>query len=626
MIWHSVQDNDNTKPNTRDMMKLKQDFPQFFTRDGEFKFDAFKAFLGQEEIDISKEGYELDFLGKSYAKYQSSVETTTYLSPDTNHNQKEKNKDSDNLYIVGDNLDALKHLLKSYAGKIKCIYIDPPYNTGSDGFVYPDNFQFKAEDLADKLGISDEEAERTLELAGKSTHSAWLTFMYPRLLLARDLLSEDGVIFISIDDNEQSNLKLMCDEIFGEENFLANVIWERAYAPINLMKHFSRSHDFIVGYAKNEALAQNKGIKRDEDANNRYSNPDNDPRGPWQSSDISVGPAIEENIYPIKTPSGRIVEPPAGRSWRLSEKAFSERLQDNRIWFGTDGSGVPRIKRFFSELRKTGITPMTIWKHQEVGHSQDASQALKALFDGQMVFDYPKPVDLIKRTIDLYTDTDDIILDFFSGSGTTAHAVMDLNAEDDSNRKYIMVQLPEKIEEKQSAYKSGYRTIDEIGRERIDRAAKKIKEETEAAIDYGYKLYYLENPGHDTLNQLEDFTPEPTLFADDFVSVFDNEHAKGKENILATWMNEDGYGLSQETEEYQLNQYTASLIDKTLYIIDQGLESADVMELIKRIENNELQVSRVVAYIPSIQFNVLQELKKNIKVLKNADTKLIERF
>ncbi|MDD7758940.1 MAG: DNA methyltransferase [Aerococcus suis] len=251
---------------------------------------------------------------------------------------------------------------------------------------------------------------------------------------------------------------------------------------------------------------------------------------------------------------------------------------------------------------------------------------VETIDDGQMVFDYPKPVDLIKRTIDLYTDTDDIILDFFSGSGTTAHAVMDLNAEDDSNRKYIMVQLPEKIEEKQSAYKSGYRTIDEIGRERIDRAAKKIKEDTDVAIDYGYKLYYLENSGHDTLNQLEDFTPEPTLFADDFVSVFDNEHAKGKENILATWMNEDGYGLSQETEEYRLSQYTASLIDKTLYIIDQGLESADVMELIKRIENNELQVSRVVAYIPSIQFNVLQELKKNIKVLKNADTKLIERF
>lgn len=627
MIGQNLKDNEDKKPNSREMEKLKKEFPQFFSKDGEFKLDMFKDFLGEEEIDISKEGYELKFLGKSYAKYQSSLETETYISPDSKHNEKSENKDSENLYIVGDNIDALKHLLGSYSGKIKCIYIDPPYNTGTDGFVYPDNFEFKASELSDKIGITEEEAERIIELAGKSTHSAWMTFMYPRLTLARDLLSDDGVIFISIDDNEQMNLRLMCDEIFGEENFLSNIIWERAFAPINLMKHFSRSHDFILAYAKNIDKAICKGIKRSDDADSRYNNPDNDPRGPWSSSDISVGPAVESNIYPIKTPSGRIVEPPAGRSWRLSENAFSERLQDNRIWFGEDGNGVPRIKRFLSELRKEGITPMTIWKYEDVGHSQSATKALKDLFDNQMFFDYPKPVPLIERLVSLYDDENMIVLDFFSGSATTADAVMQLNAEDNGNRKYIMVQIPEKIDENKPAYKAGYRTIDEIGKARIEKAAAKIKERTNADIDYGYKLYYLEKPSEKTLVDLENFEPEIKFINDDMVSVFDNDHSKGKESILATWLNEDGYGLSKSPKTYKLENYRADLIEKTLYIIDQGLSQDDVMTLIKRIENEELDITRLVIYVHSISFNALQELRKNLKVLRNnKHVTLIERF
>ena len=627
MIGRNQKDNQEKKPNSREMEKLKNDFPQFFSKDGEFKLDRFKEFLEEEDIDIENEGYELKFLGKSYAKYISSLETETYISPDSGHNEKDKNKDSENLYIVGDNIDALKHLLGSYAGKIKCIYIDPPYNTGSDGFVYPDNFQFSAEDLSEKIGITEEEAGRILRLAGKSTHSAWLTFMYPRLVLARELLSEDGVIFISIDDNEQANLKLIGDEIFGEENFLSNVIWERAFAPINLMKHFSRSHDFVVAYAKNIDKAICKGIKRTEEADNRYSNPDNDPRGVWQSDNLSVGPAIESNIYPIKTPSGRIVEPPAGRSWSLSEKAFSERLQDNRIWFGEDGNGVPRIKRFLSELRKDGITPMTIWKYEDVGHSQSATKALKDLFDNQMFFDYPKPVPLIKRLISLYDDENMIILDFFSGSATTADAVMQLNAEDGGHRKYIMVQLPEKIEEDKPAYKAGYRSIDAIGRARIEKAAQKIKEETDADIDYGYKLFYLENLDETMLMDFEDFEPKIKLIADDMVSIFDNTHSKGKESILATWLAEDGYGLSRSTKPYPLDGYTADRIEMTLYIIDEGLQQDNAMTLIKRIENEELDITRLVIYAHSVPFHILHELRKNLKVLRNnKNVTMIERF
>lgn len=627
MMIDNIKANENMHPNSREIELLKADFPQFFGKDGEFCLDRFKKMLRSSDIILSKEGYELNFLGKSYARYLSSTKTETFISPDIAENAKEENKNSENLYIVGNNLDALKHLLGSYAGKIKCIYIDPPYNTDSNAFVYPDNFSFDAKELAYTIGIEEEEAERIINLKGKSSHSAWLTFMYPRLILARELLSDDGVIFISIDDNEQANLKMACDEVFGEENFLSNVIWERAFAPVNLMKHFSRSHDFILCYAKNEAIAVNKGIQRSGEADNRYSNPDNDPRGVWQSDNLSVGPAVEANIYPIKTPSGRVVEPPAGRSWRLSEKVFSERLQDNRIWFGSDGNGVPRMKRFLSELRKTGITPMTIWKYADVGHSQDASKKLKDLFDDKMVFDYPKPVDLIKQAISLYTNNDDVSLDFFSGSATTAHAVMQLNAADGGNRKYILVQLPEQIKEDKPAYKAGYRTIDEIGRERIRRAAKKIKEETNADIDYGFKTYYLNELKEDVLTDLLSFDDNPKLVLDDTVGIFDTAKAKGKDAILTTYLALDGYGLSAKTEEYKLSSYTSDKIEGSLYIIEQGLQSEDVMELIRRIENLELDITRVVIYTSSISFNVLHELKKNLANLRNNKrVELIERY
>lgn len=339
-------------------------------------------------------------------------------------------------------------------------------------------------------------------------HSDWCSMMYPRLRLARELLTEDGVIFISIDDNEDRNLRIICDEVFGETNFLAQVVWERAYSPINLMKHFSPSHDYVLCYAKNVEIAICNGIARSDEANNRYANPDNDPRGVWKASDLSVGPAVEENIYEIKTPSGRLVKPPAGRSWRLSRTAFRERLQDNRIWFGPKGDNVPAMKRFLSELRKTGVTPMTIWKYEEVDHSQAATQKLAKMFDGKKYFDYPKPVKLLERCLELYTTQDCIVVDFFSGSATTAHAAMNLNTKDGGNRKYIMVQLPEPNCSSRDAFKDGYATLCDIGEERIRRAGDKIKAEIEDANvqlklgeeskklpDIGFRVFSLDNSG-----------------------------------------------------------------------------------------------------------------------------------
>ena len=310
--------------------------------------------------------------------------------------------------------------------------------------------------------------------------------------MAQNLLSEDGVIFISIDDNELENLRKICNELFGEQNFIASVIWERAYAPVNLKKHFSECHDYIVCYAKNIESAICNGLRRSDEANERYNNPDNDPRGLWKSSDMSVGPVIQDKVYEVTTPSGRKVLPPEGRCWVISKDKYRELLSDNRIWFGTTGNNVPSIKKFLKEVKNT-MTPMTIWKYNEVGHSQDAKQKFMKLFDGKSYFDYPKSVDLIKRVIELYSSERDIILDFFSGSATTAHATVQLNAEEGGNRKFIMVQLPEPSDEKSEAYKAGYQNICEIGKERIRRAGEKIKEENKdkeniESLDIGFRV------------------------------------------------------------------------------------------------------------------------------------------
>lgn len=466
--------------------KLKALFPEIVT-DGKIDFDMLKTLLG-EEVDASNEKYSFNWVGKRNCIKFAQTPSTGTLIP-----CKEKSVDFDNtqnIYIEGDNVEALKLLQKTYFGKIKMIYIDPPYNTGND-FVYHDDYKDSIENYKK---ITGQQATANPETNGRF-HTDWLNMMYPRLKLAKDLLSDDGVIFISIDDNEQANLKKICDELFGTANFIAQIIWERAYSPVNLKKHFSESHDYIICYAKNIEVLVCNGLPRSAEANDRYSNPDDDSRGVWKSSDLSVGPRVESKVYEITTPSGRKVLPPSGYCWRLDKKTFEQYVEDNRIWFGSDGNNVPSIKRFITEV-KQGMTPMTIWKYTEVGHSQDAAQKLKKLFDGKSYFDYPKSVDLIKRCIQLYTTSNDVILDFFSGSATTAHAVMQLNAEDGGNRKFIMVQLPELCDEKSEAYKAGYKTICDIGEERIRRAGAKIKEEnplTTLNLDTGFKVFRLDS-------------------------------------------------------------------------------------------------------------------------------------
>lgn len=347
-------------------------------------------------------------------------------------------ENSGNKIIRWDNLEALKALLPEYEGKIKCIYIDPPYNTGNEGWVYNDN-------------VTDPKIKKWLwDVVGKegedlTRHDKWLCMMYPRLKLLHRLLADDGAIFVSIDDNEQANLKLLMDEIFGGNNFISNVIWEKAFSPVNLKKHFSENHDFIVCYAKNKEKLTCNGLARTVQSDDRYKNPDNDPRGVWMSSDMTVGPVVSEKLYEIKTPNGKIVKPANWRCWLYTRDRFEEMIRDNRIWFGKTGDNMPRVKKFLSEV-KDGMTPMTIWKYSEVGHSQDAAQKLKEIFDWKAIFDYPKSVDLIARCFELYSDKNSIILDSFAGSGTTAHAVFNLNKQDGGNRKFILVEMEEYAE------------------------------------------------------------------------------------------------------------------------------------------------------------------------------------
>ena len=513
-------------------------------------FDKLRAELSGNVLDEGEERYQFTWPGKRAASRLANEPTTMTLRP-----CREESVDFDtteNLYIEGDNLKVLKVLRETYLGKVKMIYIDPPYNTGND-FVYNDDFARGKQEFEQTSGLFDAEGNQTIDPMLRNTeangrfHTDWLNMIYPRLKIARDLLAEDGVIFISMDDNEAKNLKAVCDEIFGVSNFLSQVVWERAYSPINLMKHFSPSHDYILVYAKNNELAECRGIPRSQEANDRYSNPDNDPRGVWKPSDLSVGPAVESNIYPITTPSGRIVEPPAARSWSLSRKAFRERLADNRIWFGPNGDSVPCMKRFLSELRKTGITPMTIWKYTEVDHSQAATQKLAKLFDGKKYFDYPKPVELLKRCLALYTAPEEcVVMDFFSGSGTFAHAVMELNVQDGGKRKYILVQAPEKMENPANVTLK-FDTISQFAQERIRRAGKKVKEEAglqSQDLDIGFRVLKLDSSNMENVF----YTPdkfEPSLLD----GLVDNIKAdRSGEDLLFQVMLDLGIELSKKIE------------------------------------------------------------------------------
>ena len=452
-------------------------FPEIRTEGGKLDFERLKLALG-EAVEAGKERYGMNWPGKAdcFKTIQAPSMGTLRPCPEESVNF----DTTENLIIEGDNLEVLKLLQKSYLGKVKMIYIDPPYNTGND-FIYPDNYSESLQTYLEYTGQVDAEGRKfgTNTDADGRFHSKWLNMMYPRLYLARNLLREDGVIFISIDDCEVDNLRKVCNEVFGEENFVAHFIWEKRKTREN-RRVFSFNHDYIVCYARSKQVFETVRnlLPLTTEARARYSNPDDDPRGDWQSVALTAqaGHGTQAQFYSITTPSGRKVELPPGNCWRVTYNRLQELIADNRIWFGTDGNNVPRQKVFL-DAQEQGLTPHTLWQADEVGTTDSAKRELNDLFSGDTLFETPKPVQLLNRMIQISSDTSEICLDFFAGSGTTAHAVLDLNKQDSGNRKFILVQLPEPTERKD------FPTIAEITKERVRRVIKKLNDEDEGKLD-----------------------------------------------------------------------------------------------------------------------------------------------
>ena len=621
MIKDIMNHNADAAAGLKELEVLRKYFPQCFHSDGEFDIEAFKAAL-PGGTTITDETCGFNWLGKNYARMLTNMDTTTLIHPDEEHNAKPENKDSQNVYISGDNLDALQHLVKSYSGKVKVIYIDPPYNKGDDDFVYNDKFNFTAEELAERLDVSPERAERILSMTrrGSASHAAWLTFMLPRLSFARDLLTDDGVIFISIDDNEQANLKRLCDEVFGEECFVAQFIWEKRLNREN-RRETSVRHDYILCYSKNyydDEIKRINQLPMSGKALASYSNPDNDPRGLWKSdpAHAQAGHGVESQFYTVVAPNGKKHKLPSGRCWIYNEETMKKAIKDNRIWFGQDGNGVPRVKTYLN-AKERGLTPETMIFAKEGSTNEKAKNDLKELFDGIAVFETPKPVELIRHLLKM-AFKEGMAVDFFGGSSSTAHAVMEMSI-DGSNMHYILVQLPEPYKPDSEAFKAGYKTIDEVGMERIKRAAKKIKEDNPLfAGDLGFKHYTLEEPKEDALMQMEQFDPSKDIISPLEVNDF------GLEAVLRTWLVADGYGLTEDAEEVMLGNYKAYWKDDHLYMInpDHDFDESSIAALMDKYNGEPFSPNNIVIFGYSFGFTHREELQKNLRTLKEGNKTL----
>ena len=629
MQTDTEKQNECVTPNSKEIKILKKYFPQCFDKPEKdengniikehFDVEKLSDILNKDEIEIKKEGFTLNFLGKSYARYQSNLDSETVIVPD-----KENDKtDSENVYIVGDNLDALQHLKYSYAEKIKCIYIDPPYNTGKEDFVYNDKFGFTAKELVEKLDISEEEAERIVGMGGKCTHSAWLTFMYPRLVLARELLRDDGVIFISIDDNEQANLKRLCEEIFGEGNFVGEIIREGIRGG-SKSQNIRVVHDYILCYAKDYSRTSLGGIEQEdielnlEDEYGKYA------KG-RELNKWGAGSRREDTpsmYYPIPGPNGEDVYPirndgSEGR-WRFGKKKMAKCLSEHNAIFEKREDGTYVVYQKIRDGSKDDKQFTTLFLKEYLNSNGTAE--LKKLFNRERaVFDYSKPSKLIKDLLLMATEGNDIILDFFSGSGTSADAMIQLNEEDSDLRKFIMVQIDEPVRKDSEAEKAGFKTIDEIGRERIHLAAAKLKEEhPETTVDLGFKTYYLKTMPQNAIDKIKVFDPNALISSDS-----DIIKSLGVSSLLQTWQIKDGFGFNLKPQLIDLQKYTAYLLDdekigKYLYLLTE-MNDSQIKELIRQIESMELTIDKVFIYGYSFDFNSLTSIKTNLKTLKNRN-------
>ncbi|UQS81813.1 site-specific DNA-methyltransferase [Bombilactobacillus folatiphilus] len=688
MKTYNEKYNDNVKPNSAALQHLKAVLPEYFTKDDEFDLDKLRGELKQNNIDELKDGYQLNFIGKDYARRQVGELPSTVIVPDEKQNQGE-GKDSKNLFFTGDNLEVLRHLQTAYAGKIDVIYIDPPYNTGNGDFVYPDNFEYSDDKLKEMFGLDDEEVERLKSIQGKSSHSAWLTFMYPRLALAKKLLSDDGVIFISIDDNEQANLSLLMNELFGEDNLAATIHCQMSTTQGMKVKaaqmgNIVKNAEYVLCYTKNgrrniaKVPIYDHRAKYDEHYS-LYAKDNGEicqlsevynfhfPKDMNNKKPLTLAEAYEKSddfVMFVRSHLANIVRSHLANIVR-SDKVGNSKSNSNlntgfwiaeihagrRYLLTKDSNG--NIKQLLRLKDSWGIADD--YEHSE-GLRKIRGNWWKGFYidmgniskEGGVQFSNgKKPVRLIYQLLKMLGNTNSIVLDFFAGSATTADAVMQLNAEDGGHRKFIMVQLPEKTyhvnkngkEEPtkggKAAYDAGFRSIDEISRERIRRAESKIREDhgltLPADFDGSFKHYRVVKPTKPTLESIEDFDPKTTELFTDMLDSFSSEKlgvpssTTGEQTILTTYLLKDGYSLDVEIQPIKLADYTARLVDNRLYLIHDGWNSAATKDLLNKIGNHELHVTTVILFGYSFNVADLREIDNGLKNLDPAVT-LYKRY
>ena len=639
MLRDNKQFNESIKSNSAFLDELRQKMPEFFTaskydeegnlvESSTFDNEKFQQALKEHNIDELSSGYRLDFIGKNYAKKQAGERPTTVIVPDNDHNQKAENKNSKNLFFTGDNLEVLRHLQQNYANSVDFIYIDPPYNTGSDGFVYPDKFEYSDDQLKDMFALNDDELKRLKSIQGKATHSAWLTFMYPRLYLAKKVLKDTGVIFVSIDDNEQANLKLLMDEVFGEGSFVQEIAWRRTDNQPNIGQ-VAKVKEHILVYGKNISSLEYGRLPLSESALKEYRY--EDAYAVKFRRGILLHKTRGRHSYPVKTKSGKILTGP----WMVTEEKLKEMDDRDEIYWTTGGDEQPYSKIYLKDNK--GAIPNDFWGI-EYGTNQRASLEVESLL-GKRLFDFPKPTTLIKRTLNLGTKPNSIVLDFFAGSSTTADAVMQLNAEDGGNRQYIMCTLPEPTftvnsdgtevptRGGEAAYKAGYRSIDEISRERIIRAANKIKEENPLLTetqDFGFKHYRVVAPTQETLEKIDyDDQLQLDLF-DDMIDAFSSEklgvagNADGFDTILHTYLAKDNYKFDVPLQMKDFAGIQLPYVNnQRIYLIANNWRAENTRALVNAIGKNELVVQTIVVYGYTLEMESLRELEIALNQLEN---------
>lgn len=651
MIEDNYIYNKSVKKNSEFINFLRERLPEFFSKDklddngnilekSKFNLSKFNDYLSDLDNEEIYHGYQLNFVGKNYAKKQSGEKPKSIIVPDVLHNESVENSSSSNLFITGDNLEVLRHLVNNYLHSIDIIYIDPPYNTGNkDDFTYPDKFEYSDEELRSNFGLNDQDLIKLKSIQGNSSHSSWLTFMYPRLYLAKKLLKDTGGIVISIDENEQANLKLLMDDIFGELNYVGEIIRKTKSTTNDAKSGLNYQHEYALIYSKNSSNFSLSGEKKDL---KKYKNPDNDINGPWKTTDPSARSGSEESVFEIVNPyTGTSDFPPRGRYWAFSRETFEKWVKNGKIVFRKDVKLGERgffVKKYLNELKSDFNLVNSLFAIDNSYMNQVATKELNELMDGAY-FSSPKPVEYIKKIIKYATNDDGIVLDFFAGSGTTADAVMQLNAEDGGNRKFILCTLPEKTYTVNAdgteiptkggavAYEAGFKSIDEISRERIKRAAEKIKQENPDladSLDLGFKHYRVVSPSVETLEDIEFDDVMQLDLLEDMISKFSSENlgvdgnATGIDTILQTYLVQDGYKFDVNIEYIELGEYKVPYINnQRIYIISNNWNNKATEKLVNMIGRNEIQVQTIVVYGYSFDAKNLRTLEYALNQLDN---------